>query len=172
MLVGVLSRLASALGLAALAAFAHRAYRVWDSRPEPIDVRSALTHPHLLEMTRDDRRFLFVSAAIALLCLAAVPLLRAGVARGARGWRGALVAAAAIAVVLMGAGAYRYKHPATATACFPVRVHGVASSICRPRPRKGEAIRQARYLGYGAAGVLALTLASVPLLRARRHTTA
>jgi hypothetical protein len=162
------SRLAAVLGFAALATFAYVLHRVWEMRPEPISVSTAFTHPHLLGMTHGDRHALFVSGAAAVLCFAAIPLLRVGAA-GTRGWRGALPVAAAMAVLLIAGGVYRYDHPSLSPRCLAVTASGRTSTICQSQPNMQEAIRQTKYLSYGAVAVVVLTLLSAPALRAVRR---
>ncbi len=162
------SRLAALFGLAALVTFAYVLHRVWEARPEPISVSTAVTHPHLLGMTHADRHALFGSAAAAVLCVAAIPLLRVGAA-GMRSWSGALLVAAAVAVLLIGGGVYRYDHPSRSQQCLPVTVSGRISTVCQSQPNMPEAIRQAKYLSYGAVAVVLMTLFSAPALRAPRR---
>jgi hypothetical protein len=141
----MLSRFATALGLAALATFAYVVHRVWGGRPEPIGVHEALAHPHLLGMTHGDRHALFVSGAAALL------------------------GAAIVGVLLTAGGVYRYDQPPFAPQCLLVTGSGASSTVCRPQPDKQQAIRQTKYLVYGAGAVVLVTLLSVPALRIRRR---
>jgi hypothetical protein len=106
---GWLAALAVAGG--ALGWFGWLANRAWTHRLEPIDVRTAITHPHLLSLGHRTEAELVLLPTLAMLCVAAVPLLRAGVRAGLRSWRGVLAVTAFVAAMLMTVAVYRYQHP-------------------------------------------------------------
>jgi hypothetical protein len=142
---------ALAVAGAALTWFGWLANRASAHRLEPLDLRTAITHPHLLYLSHRAEAELVLLPTLPMLCVAAVPLLRAGVRPGLPSWRGVLAGAAVLAAVIMIAAVYRYQHPTDHLA------------------GKYAAGRQAREMASAAGVVLLGTLAGIAAARTGRH---